>query len=94
MTGEEAEDGSWTKAGSLFNRMARRVSEFNWSAVGGPEVSAPAVELKEYDRRVFEVVVRLAEQIGAYRRRKGAFARNLSANAKAVEAERAGRWAR
>ncbi len=60
---EEASDGSWTRAGSLFNRMARRVSEFNWSAVSGPEVSAPAVELKEYDRRVFEVVLRLGEQI-------------------------------
>ena len=63
VTSEEALDGSWTKAGALFNRMARRVSEFNWSAVSGPEVSAPAVELKEYDSRVFEVVVRLARQI-------------------------------
>ena len=63
VTSEEARDGSWTKAGSLFNRMASRISEFNWSAVSGPEVSVPAVELKEYDRRVFEVVVRLGEQI-------------------------------
>ena len=80
VTGEEAEDGSWTKAGSLFNRMARRVSEFNWSAVGGPEVSAPAVELKEYDRRVFEVVVRLAEQIVRIGGGRELSLGNLSAN--------------
>ena len=63
VAGLEARDGSWTMAGAMFNRMAARMAEFNWSAVSGPEVSRPALELKERSPRTFHVVAKLGRDI-------------------------------
>ena len=63
LTREEAQESSWTKAGSVFSAMAMRIGEFNWSVVSGPEVTGPMLALKDQSKRAFLVVSKLSEDI-------------------------------
>ncbi len=63
LTGQEARDGSWTSAGSVFNVIARRVGEFNWSVVSGPEVVPPMLALEDQDKEIFRTVRKIFEDI-------------------------------
>lgn len=63
LTGQEAQDGSWTAAGSVFNVMAKRVGAFNWSVVSGPEVVPPMLALEDQDSDTFRTVARIYEDI-------------------------------
>ena len=63
LTGQEAQNGSWTAAGSVFNVMARRVGQFNWSVVSGPEVMPPMLALEDQDNEIFRTVAKIFEDI-------------------------------
>lgn len=63
LTGQEAQDGSWTSAGSVFNVIARRVGEFNWTVAAGPEVMPPMLALEDQDREIFQTVRKVFEDI-------------------------------
>ena len=60
---EQAEDGSWTTAGSLFFRVAERIGEFNWAVVSAPEVTPPMLALKDRDRKSFKALLQISEDI-------------------------------
>ena len=60
---EQAEDGSWTTAGSLFFRAAERIGEFNWSVVSAPEVTPPMLALKDRDKKSFKALLQISEDI-------------------------------
>ena len=59
----EAEEASWTQAGSVFSSMAMRIGEFNWSVVSVPEVAGPMLALKDRSNRAMLVVMRANEDI-------------------------------
>ena len=63
LTGEQADEGSWTMAGGLFYRIAERIGEFNWSVVSGPEVTPPMLALKDRDKKTFKTLVKINEDI-------------------------------
>ncbi len=63
LTGQQAQDGSWTTAGSVFNVIAKRVGEFNWSVVSGPEVTPPMLALGDQDKEVFRMASKVFEDI-------------------------------
>ena len=63
LAGEQAEDGSWTTAGSVFNRIAQRIGEFNWTVVSGPEVTPPMLALKDQDKKTFKALFQISEDI-------------------------------
>lgn len=63
LTGQEAQDGSWTSAGSVFNVIARRVGEFNWTVAAGPEVMPPMLALEDQDKEIFQTVRKVFEDI-------------------------------
>ncbi len=63
LAAEQAEDGSWTTAGSLFFRVAERIGEFNWAVVSAPEVTPPMLALKDRDRKSFKALLQISEDI-------------------------------
>ena len=63
LTGQEAQNGSWTMAGSVFNVMARRVGQFNWSVVSGPEIVSPMLALEDQSNEIFRTVRKIFEDI-------------------------------
>ena len=63
LAAEQAEDGSWTTAGSLFFRVAARIGEFNWAVVSAPEVTPPMLALKDRDRKSFKALLQISEDI-------------------------------
>ena len=63
LTGQEAQNGSWTTAGSVFNVIAKRVGEFNWSVVSGPEITPPMLALDDQDKEIFRTVAKIFEDI-------------------------------
>ena len=63
LTAEQAANGSWTTAGSLFFRVAERIGEFNWAVVSAPEVTPPMLTLKDRDRKTFKALLQIAEDI-------------------------------
>lgn len=63
LTGQEAQNGSWTTAGSVFNVIAQRVGEFNWSVVSGPEITPPMLALDDQDKAIFRTVGKIFEDI-------------------------------
>ncbi|MCY3760725.1 MAG: DotA/TraY family protein [Gemmatimonadetes bacterium] len=60
---EVAEQSSWTTAGSVFNTIARKIGEFNWAVVSGPEVTPPVLALKDQDRKTFKALGQVADGI-------------------------------
>ena len=63
LTGQQAQDGSWTTAGSVFNVIAKRVGDFNWSVVSGPEITPPMLALEDQDNEIFRTVSKIFEDI-------------------------------
>ena len=63
LAAEQAEDGSWTTAGSLFFRVAQRIGEFNWAVVSAPEDTPPMLALKDRDRKSFKALLQISEDI-------------------------------
>ena len=61
---EEAEDGSWTTAGSVFFRLAELMGQFNWTVVSGPEVTTPMLAMRYGDKKSFKALMQISEDVG------------------------------